>query len=237
MNFKPIGFYTMTQSVKTSATLSKKENDFLKIFLEKIKNEKSHSENQKRILQLSSNENRSLSENKTLKILLKAEHEMMKDKIENEKLQSKIDDDILKTMKKLLVSKIEVRDLFLDYILEKQFKDNDLMKQYIESLPKIENEKSLAVDSFDSENENSGLIAKTEKSDKTDDSDLAVSTQNVDSENEVKAVEVKNDTIKVENESAVEVESKNDNVEVENEIEAVEDKNDGVVASPKVAQA
>lgn len=184
----------MTQSVKTSETLSKKENDFLKIFLEKIKNEKSISENQKRILELNSNENRSLSENKTLKILLKAEHEMMKDKIENEKLQSKIDDDILKTMKKLLVSKIEVRDFFQDMILEKQFKNNDLMKQHLESLPPIQNENSVSSDSIDSENENSGLIAKTEKSDEKADSSLAVSTQDTDSENEVEAVEVKNDS-------------------------------------------
>lgn len=184
----------MTQSVKTSATLSKKETDFLKIFLEKIKNEKSLSENQKRILELNSNENRSLSENKTLKILLKAEHEMMKGKIENEKLQSKIDDDILKTIKKLLVSKIEVRDFFQDMILEKQFKNNDLMKQYLESLPPIENKNSVAVDSVDSENENSGSITKTEKSDKKADSSLAVSTQDTDSENEVEAVEVKNDS-------------------------------------------
>lgn len=145
----------MTTSVKTSATLSKKESDFLKIFLKKIKNEKSLSENQKRISELNSNENRSLSENKTLKILLKAEHEMMKDKIENEKLQSKIDDDILKTMKKLLFSKIEVRDLFSDLILEKQFKDNDSIKKYIESLPPVKNEKSDSSDTVYSKNEKS----------------------------------------------------------------------------------
>ena len=184
----------MTKDVKTSATLNKKESDFLKIFLEKIKNEKSLSENQKRILELSSNENRSLSENKTLKILLKAEHEMMKDKIENEKLQSKIDDDILKTIKKLLISKIEVRDFFQDMILDEQFKNNDLMKQYLESLPEIQNQKLFSSFAVDSENEKSDSIIENKKSDKTDDSALAVSAQTADSENEVEAVEDKNDS-------------------------------------------
>ena len=169
----------MTKDIKTSATLSKKETEFLKIFLEKIKNEKSLSENQKRILQLSSNENRSLNENKTLKILLKAEHEMMKDKIENEKLQAKIDDDILKTIKKLLVSKIEVRDLFLDYVLEKQFKHNDLIKQYVESLPPIQNEKSVAVASIDSENEKSDSIIENQNEAVEDKNDSAVASSEV----------------------------------------------------------
>lgn len=173
----------MTKDVKTSATLNKKESDFLKIFLEKIKNEKSLSENQKRILELNSNENRTDNESKTLKILLKAEKIVFDEKIENEKLQSKIDDDILKTIKKLLVSKIKVRELFLDYVLEKQFKHNDLIKQYVESLPLIQSEKSVAVDSIASENENSNSISKTEKSDKKDDSDLVMSAQNADSEN------------------------------------------------------
>ena len=173
----------MTKDVKTSATLNKKESDFLKIFLEKIKNEKSLSENQKRILELNSNENRTDNESKTLKILLKAEKIVFDEKIENEKLQSKIDDDILKTIKKLLVSKIEVRELFLDYVLEKQFKHNDLIKQYVESLPLIQSEKSVAVDSIASKNENSNSISKTEKSDKKDDSDLVMSAQNADSEN------------------------------------------------------
>lgn len=184
----------MTKDIKTSATLSKKETEFLKIFLEKIKNEKSLSENQKRILQLSSNENRSLNENKTLKILLKAEHEMMKDKIENEKLQSKIDDDILKTIKKLLISKIEVRDFFQDMILDEQFKNNDLMKQYLESLPEIQNQKLFSSFAVDSENEKSDSIIENKKSDKTDDSALAVSAQTADSENEFEAVEDKNDS-------------------------------------------
>lgn len=173
----------MTKDVKTSATLNKKESDFLKIFLDKIKNEKSLSENQKRILELNSNENRTDNESKTLKILLKAEKIVFDEKIENEKLQSKIDDDILKTIKKLLVSKIEVRELFLDYVLEKQFKHNDLIKQYVESLPLIQSEKSVAVDSIASENENSNSISKNEKSDKKDDSDLVMSAQNADSEN------------------------------------------------------
>lgn len=173
----------MTKDVKTSATLNKKESNFLKIFLEKIKNEKSLSENQKRILELNSNENRTDNESKTLKILLKAEKIVFDEKIENEKLQSKIDDDILKTIKKLLVSKIEVRELFLDYVLEKQFKHNDLIKQYVESLPLIQSKKSVAVDSIASENENSNSISKTEKSDKKDDSDLVMSAQNADSEN------------------------------------------------------
>lgn len=102
----------MTQSAKTSATLNTKESEFLKIFLEKIKNEKSISENQKEILRLNKIENRSLDENKKFKILLKAEKIIADEKIKNEKLQSKIDDDILKTIKKLLISKIEVRDFF-----------------------------------------------------------------------------------------------------------------------------
>lgn len=145
----------MTKDVKTSATLNKKESDFLKIFLEKIKNEKSLSENQKRILELNSNENRTDNESKTLKILLKAEKIVFDEKIENEKLQSKIDDDILKTIKKLLVSKIEVRDFFSDLILEKQFKDNDSIKKYIESLPTVKNEKSDSSDAIYSKNEKS----------------------------------------------------------------------------------
>ena len=183
----------MTKDVKTSATLSKKETDFLRIFLEKIKNEKSLSENQKRILELSSNENRSLSENKTFKILLKAEHEMMKEKIENEKLQSKIDDDILKTMKKLLLSKIEVRELFLDYILEKQFKDNDLMKQYLESLPPIQNEKSATADSSNPKNEKIDTVTQDEKSKNEAVSHSSVSTQNDSVENETKSEAVENE--------------------------------------------
>lgn len=169
----------MTKSVKTSATLSKKENDFLKIFLEKIKNEKSLSENQKRILELNSNENCTVNENKTLKILLKAEKIVFDEKIENEKLQSKIDDDILKTIKKLLVSKIEVRDLFSDLILEKQFKNNNLMKQYLESLPKIENQKSVAVDSVDSENEKSDSIIENQNEAVEDKNDSAVASSQV----------------------------------------------------------
>ena len=184
----------MTKDVKTSATLSKKETEFLKIFLEKIKNEKSLSENQKRILELNSNENRNDNESKTLKILLKAEKIIFDEKIENEKIQAKIDDDILKTIKKLLVSKIEVRELFLDYVLEKQFKHNALIKQYVQSLPSIQNEKSVAVNSVDSENKNSGSIAKTEELEKKADLSLAVSTQNADSENEFEAVEIKNDS-------------------------------------------
>mgnify|MGYP001506741832 CR=1 FL=1 len=172
MNFKPVGFFKMTKDVKTSATLSKKETEFLKIFLEKIKNEKSLSENQKRILELNSNENRTDNESKTLKILLKAEKIVFDEKIENEKLQSKINEDILKTIKKLLISKIEVRDLFLGYVLENKFKHNDLIKQYVESLPKIENGKSVAVTSVDSGNEKSDSII----------------------ENQNEAVEIKNDS-------------------------------------------
>lgn len=61
--------------------------------------------NQKEIVRLNKIENRSLDDNKKLKILLKAEKIVFDEKIKNEKLQSKIDDDILKTIKKLLVSK------------------------------------------------------------------------------------------------------------------------------------
>ena len=126
--------------------------------------------------------------------MLKAEKIIADEKIKNEKLQSKIDDDILKTVKKLLISKIELRDFFEDMILDEQFKNSDLMKQYLESLPPIQNEKSVSSDSVDSGNENSGLIAKTEKLDEKADSSLAVSTQDTNSENEVEAVEVKNDS-------------------------------------------
>lgn len=184
----------MAQSAKTSAKLNSKESDFLKIFLESIENQKSISENQKEILRLNKIENRSVDENKKFKILLKAEMIIFDEKIKNEKLQSKIDDDILKTIKKLLVSKIELRDFFEDMILDEQFKNNDLMKQYLESLPPIQNEKSVSSDSVDSGNENSGLIAKTEKLDEKADSSLAVSTQDTNSENEVEAVEDKNDS-------------------------------------------
>lgn len=79
-------------------------------------------------------------------------------------------------------------------ILDEQFKNNDLMKQYLEILPEIENQKSVTVDSVDSENEKSDLIIENKKSDKTDDSALAVSAQTADSENEVEAVEDKNDS-------------------------------------------
>lgn len=184
----------MSENIKTSATLNTKEKEFLKIFLEGVKNDKSISENQKEIVRLNKIENRSLDDNKKLKILLKAEKIVFDEKIKNEKLQSKIDDDILKTMKKLLVSKIEVRDFFQDLILDEQFKNSDLMKQYLESLPPIQNEKSVSSDSVDSGNENSGLIAKTEKLDEKADSSLAVSTQDTNSENEVEAVEDKNDS-------------------------------------------
>ena len=182
----------MSENIKTSATLNTKEKEFLKIFLESVKNDKSISENQKEIVRLNKIENRSLDDNKKLKILLKAEKVVFDEKIKNEKLQSKIDDDILKTIKKLLVSKIELRDFFEDLILDEQFKNNDLIKQYLESLPKIENQKSVTVDSVDSENKKSDSIIENKKSDKTDDSALAVSAQTADSENEVEAVEVKN---------------------------------------------
>lgn len=184
----------MSENIKTSATLNTKEKEFLKIFLESVKNDKSISENQKEIVILNKIENRSFDDNKKLKILLKAEKIIADEKIKNEKLQSKIDDDILKTIKKLLISKIEVRDFFQDMILDEQFKNNDLMKQYLEILPEIENQKSVTVDSVDSENEKSDLIIENEKSDKTDDSALAVSAQTADSENEVEAVEDKNDS-------------------------------------------
>lgn len=176
----------MTKDVKTSATLSKKESDFLKIFLEKIKNEKSLSENQKRILELNSNENCTVNENKTLKILLKAEKIVFDEKIENEKLQSKIDEDILKTIKKLLVSKIEVRDLFSDLILENQFKDSDLIKKYVESLPPVKNEKSHSFGTVDSKNEKSDSTienqneAVEDKSDSADDSPEVAKTYSVE---------------------------------------------------------
>lgn len=184
----------MSENIKTSATLNTKEKEFLKIFLEGVKNDKSISENQKEIVRLNKIENRSLDDNKKLKILLKAEKIVFDEKIKNEKLQSKIDDDILKTIKKLLVSKIEVRDFFQDLILDEHFKNNDLMMRFLESLPPIENKNSVAVDSVDSENENSGSIAKTEELEKKTDSSLAVSTQNADNENEVEAVEDKNDS-------------------------------------------
>ena len=184
----------MSENIKTSATLNTKEKEFLKIFLEGVKNDKSISENQKEIVRLNKIENRSLDDNKKLKILLKAEKIVFDEKIKNEKLQSKIDDDILKTIKKLLVSKIEVRDFFQDLILDEHFKNNDLMMRFLESLPPIENKNSVAVDSVDSENENSGSIAKTEELEKKADSSLAVSTQNADNENEVEAVEDKNDS-------------------------------------------
>ena len=184
----------MSENIKTSATLNTKEKEFLKIFLEGVKNDKSISENQKEIVRLNKIENRSLDDNKKLKILLKAEKIVFDEKIKNEKLQSKIDDDILKTMKKLLVSKIEVRDFFQDLILDEHFKNNDLMMRFLESLPPIENKNSVAVDSVDSENENSGSIAKTEELEKKADSSLAVSTQNADNENEVEAVKDKNDS-------------------------------------------
>ena len=184
----------MSENIKTSATLNTKEKEFQKIFLEGVKNDKSISENQKEIVRLNKIENRSLDDNKKLKILLKAEKIVFDEKIKNEKLQSKIDDDILKTMKKLLVSKIEVRDFFQDLILDEHFKNNDLMMRFLESLPPIENKNSVAVDSVDSENENSGSIAKTEELEKKADSSLAVSTQNADNENEVEAVKDKNDS-------------------------------------------
>ena len=58
-------------------------------------------------------------------------------------------------MKKLLLSKIEVRDLFSDLILESQFKDNDLIKKYVESLPPVKNEKSHSFGTVYSKNEKS----------------------------------------------------------------------------------
>ena len=169
----------MTKDVKTSATLSKKENDFLKIFLEKIKNGKSFSENQKRILELNSNEKRTDNESKTLKILLKAEKIVFDEKIKNEKLQLKIDNDILKTIKKLLVSKIEVRNLFSDLILEKQFKDNDLIKKYLESLPPVKNEKSDSSGTVDSKNEKSDSTIENQNEAVEDKSDSAIASLEV----------------------------------------------------------
>ena len=169
----------MTQSAKTSAKLNSKESDFLKIFLESIENQKSISENQKEILRLNKIENRSVDENKKFKILLKAEMIIFDEKIKNEKLQSKIDDDILKTIKKLLVSKIELRDFFEDMILDEQFKNNDLMKQYLESLPEIENQKSVTVDSVDSENEKSDSIIENQNEAVEDKNDSAVASSEV----------------------------------------------------------
>lgn len=169
----------MAQSAKTSAKLNSKESDFLKIFLESIENQKSISENQKEILRLNKIENRSVDENKKFKILLKAEMIIFDEKIKNEKLQSKIDDDILKTIKKLLVSKIELRDFFEDMILDEQFKNNDLMKQYLESLPEIENQKSVTVDSVDSENEKSDSIIENQNEAVEDKNDSAVASSEV----------------------------------------------------------
>ena len=96
----------MSENIKTSATLNTKEKEFLKIFLEGVKNDKSISENQKEIVRLNKIENRSLDDNKKLKILLKAEKIVFDEKIKNEKLQSKIDDDILKTIKNYSFQKL-----------------------------------------------------------------------------------------------------------------------------------